>query len=248
MAVSKPPLDGAAGAGAGAGAAAGAAGANADSAARADSAGAPPPFLFDGPAEGPVLVLAHGAGAAMDSPFMAAMAAGLGARGVRVARFEFPYKRERRESGGRHGPDREPALRLAWAAAVAALGGGPRLWIGGKSMGGRIASMVADEVGARGLVCLGYPFRPPGAAAWAVEKRTAHLRLLRTPALIVQGTRDPFGGPAEVEVYALAPGIRLHWIADGDHSLKPRKSSGRTETQNLAEAVAAIAAFVQAGG
>jgi predicted alpha/beta-hydrolase family hydrolase len=240
VAASKPSL--AAASGAASSGAAGAAGGG------EDSGGASPPFLFDGPAEGPLLVLAHGAGAAMDSPFMAAVAAGLGARGVRVARFEFPYMRERRESGGRRGPDREPALRLAWAAAVAALGGGPRLWIGGKSMGGRIASMVADEVGARGLVCLGYPFRPPGAAAWAVEKRTAHLRLLRTPALIVQGTRDSFGGPAEVEGYALAPGIRLHWIADGDHSLKPRKSSGRTEAQNLAEAVAAIAAFVQAGG
>jgi uncharacterized protein len=212
------------------------------------TAGAAPRFLFDGPDEGPALVLAHGAGAPMDSPFMAAVAAGLGERGVRVARFEFPYMRERREGGGRRGPDREPVLRLAWAAAAAALGGGSRLWIGGKSMGGRIASMVADEVGARGLVCLGYPFRPPGAAPWAVEKRTAHLRDLRTPTLIVQGTRDPFGGPAEVEGYALAPGIRVHWIEDGDHSLRPRKSSGRTEAQNLAEAVAAIADFIRDGG
>jgi predicted alpha/beta-hydrolase family hydrolase len=242
VAASKPPSAAASGAGG-----IGVGGANAADAAGADGGGAPPPFLFDGPAAGPLLVLAHGAGAAMDSPFMAAVAAGLGALGVRVARFEFSYMRERRESGVRRGPDREPALRLAWAAAVAALGGGPRLWIGGKSMGGRIASMVADELGALGLVCLGYPFRPPGAAAWAVEKRTSHLRLLRTPALIVQGTRDPFGGPADVEGYALAPGIRLHWIEDGDHSLKPRKSSGRTEAQNLAAAVAAIAAFLQAG-
>jgi uncharacterized protein len=203
-----------------------------------------PSFLFDGPPDGPVLALAHGAGAPMDSPFLAAFAAGLAERGLRVARFEFPYMRQRRESGARRAPDREPELRRAWLQAIAALGGGERLCIGGKSLGGRIASLIADEAGVRGLVCLGYPFRPPGAAAWAVEKRTAHLRGLRTPTLIVQGTRDSFGGPAEVAGYALSAAIRVHWIEDGDHSLKPRKSSGRTEAQNLAEGIAAVAAFV----
>ena len=204
-------------------------------------------FLFDGPPRGPLLVLAHGAGAPMDSPFLAVMAAGLAERGLRVARFEFPYMRARREGGGRKAPDREPELRRAWLdtletlSALAARG----VWIGGKSLGGRIASLIADEAGVRGLVCLGYPFRPPGAVPAVAARRTAHLRDLRTPALIVQGTRDPFGGPDEVAGYTLAPGIRVHWIEDGDHSLKPRKSSGRTEAQNLAEAVAAVAAFVQ---
>jgi predicted alpha/beta-hydrolase family hydrolase len=211
------------------------------------TAGAAPRFLFDGPEEGPALVLAHGAGAPMDSPFMAAVAAGLGERGVRVARFEFGYMRARREGGGRPAPDREPRLRQAWLAAIAELGGGPRLWIGGKSLGGRIASMIADEAEVRGLVCLGYPFRPPGAASWAVEKRTAHLRDLRTPTLIVQGTRDSFGGPAEVGGYPLSGSVRIHWIEDGDHSLVPRKSSGRTAEQNLAETVAAVADFVLGG-
>jgi len=236
-------------------------------------------FLFDGPPGGPTLVLAHGAGAPMDSPFLAAMAAGLAEHGLRVARFEFPYMAARREGGGRKAPDREPELRRAWLEAIQAIqalqasqasqaiqaiqataaidaaeaaapsgapGGGGGVWIGGKSMGGRIASLIADEAGVRGLVCLGYPFRPPGAAPAVVEKRTAHLRGLRTPALIVQGTRDPFGGPAEVAGYTLAPGIRVHWIEDGDHSLKPRKASGRTEAQNLEEAVATVAAFVAA--
>ena len=207
----------------------------------------PTELLLDGPADAPILVLAHGAGAPMDSPFLATMAAGLAERGVRVARFEFSYMRARREGGGRRAPDREPELRRAWLAAIAAIGamGGRRLWIGGKSMGGRIASMIADEAGVRGLVCLGYPFRPPGADPAVAVRRTAPLRDLRTPTLIVQGTRDAFGGPDEVAGYALSPRIRVHWIDDGDHSLKPRKSSGRTEAQNLAEAMDAVAAFVR---
>lgn len=114
--------------------------------------------------------------------------------------------------------------------------------IGGKSLGGRIASMVADEAGARGLVCLGYPFHPPGQPD---RLRTAHLRELRTSTLIVQGTRDPFGGPGEVGGYGLSPRIRLLWLEDGDHSFKPRASSGRTERQNLEAAVAAVAGFVK---
>ena len=113
--------------------------------------------------------------------------------------------------------------------------------IGGKSLGGRMASLVADEAGARGLVCLGYPFHPPGQTD---RLRTAHLAALRTPALVVQGTRDPFGTPEEVAGYALAAGIEVVWMADGDHSFKPRVSSGRTEGQNLAAAVAAVLGFV----
>jgi uncharacterized protein len=200
-----------------------------------------PPFLFDGPPGAPTLVLAHGAGAPMDSPPLQAIAAGLGAAGVRAARFELPYMRLRRTTGERKPPDREPTLRRAWLAAIAALGGGPALFIGGKSLGGRIASLIADEAGVRGLVCLGYPFLPPGSSR---PPRTAHLGDLRTPALIVQGTRDPFGGPAEVAGYSLAPGIQLHWIEDGDHSFAPRRASGRTTAQNLAEAAAVAAAWI----
>jgi hypothetical protein len=178
----------------------------------------------------------------MDSPFMNAMAAGLAAGGLRVARFEFPYMRRRRETGERRPPDREPALREAWLAAVASLGGGERLVIGGKSLGGRMASLVADEAGARGLVCLGYPFHPPGQLD---RLRTAHLRALRTPTLIVQGTRDPFGTPDEVAGYELSPAIRTVWMEDGDHSFKPRVSSGRAERQNLEAAVGETLAFVK---
>lgn len=209
-------------------------------------------FLRDGPEiallrDGPdgasdTLVLAHGAGGPMDSPFLDAVAGGLAARGIQVVRFEFAYMRQRRHGGARRAPDREPQLRGEWLAVIDALGGGRRLVIGGKSMGGRMASMVADEAGARGLVCLGYPFHPPGSPQ---RLRTAHLRELATSTLIVQGTRDPFGQPAEVEGYALSPRIRVAWIEDGDHSLVPRKSSGRTAQQNLAEAIDVIGGFME---
>jgi len=186
------------------------------------------------------IVLAHGAGAPMDSPFLEHFARGLAARGLRVVRFEFPYMRARR-AGRRLPPDRPPVLSDCWWEVVATLGARP-LVIGGKSLGGRIASVVADEVSARGLVCLGYPFHPPGKPQ---ALRVEHLQTLKTPTLIVQGTRDPLGSREEVAGYSLSPAIRVHWIADGDHSLKPRARSGRTEKQNLAEALEAIAEFVE---
>lgn len=202
-----------------------------------------PEVLFDGPAEAPLTVaLAHGAGAPMDSPFMAAFAAGLAARGWRVARFEFPYMAARRQGAAKRPPDPQGRLLESWRAAIGALGP-QRLVIGGKSMGGRMASLVADACAVRGLVCLGYPFHPPGRPE---KLRTAHLETLAMPTLIVQGTRDPFGTPDDVTGYALSPAIRLAWIEDGDHDFRPRKASGRTREQTWAEALAAIDAFLRA--
>lgn len=203
----------------------------------------PKDFLFDGPDNSPhFVVLAHGAGAPMDSPFLNRFSEGLAARGLRVARFEFPYMQARRKEGRRTAPDRPPVLREAWLSVVDRLGGGSRLVIGGKSLGGRIASLVADEAGARGLLCLGYPFHPPGQPD---RLRTKHLEALRTPALILQGTRDPFGSPEDVGSYRLSRAIHVRWIPDGDHSFKPRVSSGRTETQNLEDAIRAAADFCE---
>ncbi len=199
-------------------------------------------FLFDGPEASALrLVLAHGAGAPMDTAFMAAFAEGLGARGIRVARFEFPYMRQRRAGGGKRPPDRAPALRQSWLEAIETLGGGPGLAIGGKSMGGRIASLVADEAGVRGLVCLGYPFHPPGRPQ---RTRVEHLAALQTPTLIVQGARDSLGNRDEVACYALSAAIRLLWLEDGDHGFKPRKASGLSERDNWARGIARVAEFV----
>ena len=201
-------------------------------------------LLVDGPADArSTLVLAHGAGAAMDSPFMTTVARGVADHGIRVVRFEFPYMGSRRDGGARRPPDREPVLLARWREVIDRLGGGARVVIGGKSLGGRIASMVADEAGARGLVCLGYPFHAPGKPPGA---RIAHLATLRTPAVILQGTRDPFGVPAEIETYDLSAAITVEWLEDGEHSFKPRARSGRTERDNLAAAVAVVVRFIGA--
>ena len=187
------------------------------------------------------LVLAHGAGGPMDSPFMKTIAEGVAKAGIRVARFEFPYMRRRRETGKGGVPDSGPVLMQAWRDAIEKLSGGDGLVIGGKSLGGRIASMIADEAGVLGLVCLGYPFHPPGKPD---QTRTRHLEQLRTPALILQGTRDAFGKPADIAGYSLSSAIRLEWLEDGDHSFKPRARSGRTETDNLNEAIDRIGEFI----
>ena len=201
-------------------------------------------FLFNGPeSAASTLVLAHGAGAPMDSLFMETIAAGVAKAGIRVARFEFPYMRRWRETRKGGAPDPAPVLMQSWRDAIDELGGGSGLVIGGKSLGGRMASMIADETGARGLVCLGYPFHPPGRPE---RTRVRHLEELRTPALILQGTRDPFGKPEEVGRYKLARAIRVEWLEDGDNSLKPRARSGRAEADNLNAAVIHIVEFIAA--
>jgi predicted alpha/beta-hydrolase family hydrolase len=193
-------------------------------------------FLTDGPAGSPMLILAHGAGGAMDTPWMTRVARALADRGVRVLRFEFPYMAARREGKGRGAPDRQPVLLDAWRKVVEETGSD--VFIGGKSMGGRMASMVADELKVRGLVCLGYPFHPPGAPA---KTRTAHLEELKTPTLIVQGERDAFGTREDVAGYRLSKSIRIEWLPDGDHSFKAR---GRGDAANIEQCVLLVQRFV----
>jgi len=203
-----------------------------------------PLLLFDGPENTDlVVVLAHGAGAPMDSPFMNEIAAGLADRGLRVARFEFAYMQARRDGGGKRPPDRQPVLLETWRQVISSFEDPSRLIIGGKSMGGRMASMIADDAGIAGLVCLGYPFHAPGRAD---KPRTEHLATLKTPALILQGERDPFGGPDEVATYSLSDQIAVTWLPDGDHDLKPRKKSGVSHAENLDRAIAQIAEFADA--
>ena len=186
------------------------------------------------------IVLAPGAGAGMDSAFMEQVARALAAESFRVARFDFPYMQEARKTGRKSRPDAPAVLEQTWLRVVEQLGEPSRLVIGGKSMGGRIASMVADRAGVKGLVCLGYPFHPAGRPQIL---RVAHLSKLKTPALFLQGERDALGSRDEIAGYDLSPAIHLVFLADGDHSFKPRKASGRTYEENLGQAVQEIAAF-----
>lgn len=190
------------------------------------------------------LLFAHGAGAGMSTPFMETMARLLADRSIAALRFEFGYMAARREGGPRKPPPKAERLMDEYRTAVAGAPRGAPLLIGGKSMGGRVASLVADELHAQGhvagLVCLGYPFHPPKRPD---QLRTPHLIALKCPALIVQGDRDPFGSRSEVEALQLSPAIQFHWAGDGDHDLGPRGRSGFTRKGNLTSAADAIAAF-----
>jgi hypothetical protein len=206
-------------------------------------------FHVDGPAEASHLfVFAHGAGVGMAAPFMETLARHIAVQGIRVVRFHFPYMEDSVRAGRRRPPDGGRILRAAFADVIRHCiererCPPARLVIGGKSMGGRIASMIADEHRVAGVVCFGYPFHPPRQPA---KLRTKHLAGLRTPMLICQGERDVFGTRAEVAGYTLAPGIQVCWIADGDHDLAPRRAAGPTHETNLAEAAAAAVSFIRA--
>lgn len=206
----------------------------------------PPP---NGPAHA-WLLLAHGAGAPMTSPFMNEITALIATHGIGVSRFEFAYMAARRTGGKRRPPPKAEHLMAEFIIAVAELKRAPvirgiPLLIGGKSMGGRVATLVADTLSAdariAGAVVLGYPFHPPKKPD---ALRTSHLEALHTPLLIIQGERDPFGTHAEVARYSLAKSIRIAWARDGDHDLTPRGGRGTTRKANLTAAADAISEFV----
>lgn len=190
------------------------------------------------------LVLAHGAGAPMDSEFMNTMATCLGTQGVNVLRFEFPYMAQRRDGGSKRPPNQQAQLLDCWREVYTRVRPcvAGRLAIGGKSMGGRMASLVADELKVDALVCLGYPFYAVGKPE---KPRVAHLAALHTRTLIVQGERDALGDREAVQCYELSGSIRLHWLPTANHDLKPLKSAGLTHEQCLTQSAQQIAAFLR---
>ena len=138
--------------------------------------------------------------------------------------------------------DRMPKLQAYFEHIIASLDVTVPLFIGGKSMGGRVASIVLDESPAAGGICFGYPFHPPGKLD---KLRTTHLEVLQKPLFVVQGSRDTFGTKDEVKSYSLPSNIETHFLADGDHSFKPRKRSGFTQDAHILEAVNASVAFIE---
>ena len=184
----------------------------------------------------------------MDSRFMEAIVEALADRNVATTRFEFDYMAERRTAGSRRPPPRAERLVPEYRAAVeqiaSANGGRRKLLIGGKSLGGRVASLVADEFFAAGriagCVCLGYPFHPPKKPQ---SSRTAHLVHSICPTLILQGERDPFGNREEASRYQFSDTIRVQFLADGDHDWRPRVASGLTHADNIGNAAREVAEF-----
>ena len=196
----------------------------------------PDAWLVDAPEDGsaPIasLLFAHGSSAAMDSQGLERLAGSIAANGLRVVRFEFPYMAGRRTTGRRPPPPRAEKLMPFYVATLAAAAerfSDAPLVVGGKSLGGRVATLIADDAFANGriigTVVVGYPFHPPGAPE---KLRTGHLVDMTCPVLICQGSRDPFGGADEVADFGLSPAIEVRWFADGDHDLKPRVKSGET--------------------
>lgn len=192
------------------------------------------------------LLITHGAGAGLDSKVLVAYRSALADKGVQTLGMEFAYLREMRKRGRRRPPPKveylmnELALMCDILTQVSHLSQSA-LWLGGKSMGGRVASMLAARDGAAGLILCGYPFHPPGKPD---RLRLDHWPQLSCPTLVLQGTRDPFGRREEVESYALPECATLHWLEDGDHDWKPRRASGLSQEELICTAASQTATFM----
>lgn len=197
--------------------------------------------LIDGEQGNPLFIFAHGAGAGMDHAFMQTVAKGLALQGIQVLRFNFPYMEKRQLDGKKRFPDKGPKLIEAFESVIKQYAEQPVV-IGGKSMGGRIASHLADSPYVKGIACLGFPFHPPGKPE---KLKGEHLAELETPCLILQGERDTFGKKDEFSNFSLSDSVSVRFLPDGDHSFKPRKVSGFSEEQNLALAIEELATFIK---
>ncbi len=192
------------------------------------------------------LILAHGAGAGKDSEFMQAMAQMLAAQGISTGLFNFPYMQTAMDTGTRRPPDRAPKLLACFAEMVAEAPDDLPLFIGGKSMGGRMASMLVCEQSLTksisGILAFGYPFHPPGKPS---TLRTEHFADIPVPFMVLQGERDTFGTREELTAMPLPGEVEFVWLPDGDHSLVPRKKSGFSQNDNWQNAAQDAAAFIK---
>jgi predicted alpha/beta-hydrolase family hydrolase len=196
-----------------------------------------------------IFLFAHGAGANMDSDWMQLFDQLLSEQGLAVKRFNFPYMIQRIKDGSRRPPDRAPKLLEAFKQQISLLTKDKKIIIGGKSMGGRMASLLGAE-GAlvsetdkllSGIVCLGYPFHPPKKLD---KYKGAHLADIDIPTLILQGERDTMGTKLEIAGYELSKSVTVRYLGDGDHSFKPRVKSGLTFEINMKEACDEVIRFI----
>jgi len=180
----------------------------------------------------------------MDSEFMQTIARGLAAEGVKVVRFEFPYMQERRVSGKKRPPNRQHELIEAFKKVIEDVNQPCVLM--GKSMGGRMASILASmqplNPNVLGVVALGYPFHPQKKPE---KLRIDHMPDINIPMLIIQGTRDALGEKTYIETLPIPNDIQIHWLEDGDHDLKPRVKSGLTHEQHMSTAIKQSAQFIK---
>jgi len=203
-------------------------------------------LVFDGPKTGPLFVFAHGAGAPLSSAFMELVSKGLAEQGIRVARFNFHYMQQRIECGHRRPPERAPQLVKQFGELIQQID--QPMVIGGKSMGGRIATLLAAEKALpfisyiKGIACLGYPFHPQGKPE---QLRVEHLSDIDLPLAIIQGARDKLGCNEEVRGYALPETIQWCWLEDGDHDFKPRIKSGFTHEQHINTCIRYLASYIK---
>ena len=192
------------------------------------------------------VILAHGSGMMMDHVFMEQISALLVGVGLQVIRFEFPYMAQRRVTGKRALPNQMPILIECYKQVVNAVnemanGDDKPLFLAGKSLGGRVATLVAGALEVRGGFVFGYPFHPVKKPE---KLRTAHLQAISSSITIFQGTRDALGNIEEVKGYDLSGSVTIHWLEDGDHDLSPRKRSGFTQEQHMMTAVNHIAEII----
>lgn len=193
-----------------------------------------------------IFLLAHGAGKGAANPFLETIAQGVINSGVRVVRFNFPYMEGMLQTGKRKSPNSGRVLRKCFSDVISHCieieqVAAKYIIVGGKSMGARTASMIADKHQVGGVVCLSYPFHPPRKME---PLRITHLQTIQTPTLICQGERDPNGRREEVQQFSLSKSVQFHWLADGDNNFIPRKISGRSQQENMADAIEAINRFI----
>jgi len=203
-------------------------------------------MIVQGSGKSGVVILSHGAGMHMDHPYLNRVSEALVALGLKVVRFEFPYMQERRVTGRKKFPNKMPVLEQSFMDAVERvrelhLDPDTPLYLAGKSLGGRVATLLADRLSVQAVFVFGYPFHPIGKPD---KLRVDHLLSIKTPIYLFQGERDKFGSREEVVHYALAEQVSINWLGDGDHDLVPRVRSGLSFEKHLSTLCAVIQGVV----